>query len=583
MKEKRRFLAMLTALMLMFSIVSCAPTTDQGAKSEAPEAEHTETAQTPSSSGGTLVWNIGSEPKTWDPQINTSGAGGHVIINLYEGLMRDTQDGIMKAQAQDYKIEANSEGVENTLYTFTLRDDLKWSDGKPVTAHDYEYAWKRAADPNLASPYAFLVTDYIKGAKEYFDGVGKAEDMKVKALDDKTLQVELINPTAYFLNLISFFTYMPVREDMATTGEGWEKDPAKCITNGAFKLSEYKIGSHLTMVKNEEYWDKDNVSLSEIKALFITDATTSLQGYQAGEIHITSLLPREEVPKLLAEDPNFSSEKGLGLTYYAINVDKEPFNDVNVRKALALAIDRKTLVEQVRRSGEIPAAAFVAPKFKTSDGKSFRPLDENEMVVPEFEIDPWAAQVDKAKEYLAKAGFPDGKGFPEFDLVYYIRTDEQKVAEAIQQMWEKNLGIKVNLVSVEASVFNAEQSAGKYSVSQSGWSADYNDPMTMLALFTSNGLNSCHWRWKEYAGSPHDKILNESNKAYDELVAKAIVSTGTERDDIMKEAEKVLMDEMIIIPLYYESYTQVLDRTKVDGPGRTPIGQWDFKPYKMIN
>lgn len=583
MKAKRRLLEMLTALILTFSMAGCAPTTDQNTSNEATETQQAEATETPSSTGGTLVWNIGSEPKTWDPQINTSGAGGHVIMNLYEGLMRDTQDGIINAQAADYKIEANSEGVENTLYTFTLRDGLKWSDGKPITAHDYEYAWKRAADPNLASPYAFLVTDYIKGAKEYFDGVGTAEDMKVKALDDKTLQVELINPTAYFLNLTSFFTYMPVREDMATTGEGWEKDPTKCITNGAFKLSEYKIGSHLTMVKNEEYWDKDKVALSEIKALFITDATTSLQGYQAGEIHITSLLPREEVPKLLAEDPNFSSEKGLGLTYYAINVDKEPFNDVNVRKALSLAIDRKTLVEQVRRSGEIPAVAFVAPKFKTSDGKSFRPLDENEMVVPEFDIDPWAPQIDKAKEYLAKAGFPDGKGFPEFDLVYYIRTDEQKVAEAIQQMWEKNLGIKVNLVSVEASVFNAEQSAGKYSVSQSGWSADYNDPMTMLALFTSNGLNPCHWRWKEYAGSPHDKTLNESNKAYDELVAKAIVSTGTERDNIMKEAEKVLMDEMIIIPLYYESYTQVLDRTKVDGPGRTPIGQWDFKPYKMIN
>ena len=294
-----------------------------------------------------LVWNIGSEPKTWDPQLNTSGAGGHVILNLYDGLVRDTQDGIKMASAESYEVSANEEGVEGTVYTFKLRDGLVWSDGKPLTAKDFEYAWKRACSPEMASPYAFLVTDYIKGAEEYFSGEGKAEGVRVNALDDRTLQVELIQPTAYFLNLVSFFTYMPCREDMASTGEGWEKDPKKCVTNGAFTLEEYKTGSHILLKKNEKFWNAENVKLPGIKGLFITDPTTSLQGYEAGEINVTSTLPGEEIPRLFAEDPNFMSEPALGTTYVQFNMDNELVSDLNFRKALTLAIDRKMIVDQV--------------------------------------------------------------------------------------------------------------------------------------------------------------------------------------------------------------------------------------------
>lgn len=450
----KRLVCLMVAAAMLLGLAACVPTTQPnepaataapGANETAQPGDSTETPAAEEVSDDYLIWNIGMEPKTWDPQLNTSGAGGHVIINLYDGLVRDTKEGIKMATAESYEVSANAEGVADTVYTFKLRDDAKWSDGQSVTANDFEYAWKRACSPEMASPYAFLITDYIKGAYEYFSGTGSRDDVGVKALDEHTLQVELIQPTAYFLNLVSFFTYMPCREDMASTGEGWEKDPAKCITNGAFYLEEYKIGSHVLLKKNENFWNKDNVKLAGIKGLFITDATTSLQGYEAGEINVTSTLPGEEIPRLLAEDPNFVSEPALGTTYIEFNMDAEIVNDVNVRKALSLAIDRKLICDQVLRNGAVPAAAFVAPAFKLSTGESMRTMDEYGNVTTEFEINPNSAEVDKAREYLAAAGYPNGEGFPELDLLYYETGSMSQIAEAVQQMWKENLGITVNL------------------------------------------------------------------------------------------------------------------------------------------
>ena len=396
--KAKNLVSMLLAGSMILGLAACAPTTSTES-SQTPAAEATSTGGTGTSSDY-LVYNVGEEPKTWDPQLNTSSMGGHVILNLYDGLVRDTKDGIQMASAESYELSANAEGVEDTVYTFHLRDGLVWSDGEPVTAYDYEYAWKRACSPEMASPYAFLMTDYIKGAYDYFSGEGSADDVAVKALDDKTLQVELIQPTAYFLNLVSWFTYMPCREDMASTGEGWEKDPAKCVTNGAFTLEEYQVGSHILLKKNENYWNADNVNLAGVRILFISDATTSLQGYEAGEINVTSILPGSEIPRLLAEDPNFSSEPALGCTYLQFNMDADVVNDLNVRKALALAIDRSMITDQVLRDGAVPAAAFVAPTFKLSTGESMRPLDENGNVVEEYEIDPYSAKVEEAQENI---------------------------------------------------------------------------------------------------------------------------------------------------------------------------------------
>ena len=587
----KRLVCLMVAAAMLLGLAACVPTTQPnepaatavpGANETAQPGDSTETPAAEEVSDDYLIWNIGMEPKTWDPQLNTSGPGGLVIINLYDGLVRDTKEGIKMATAESYEVSANAEGVADTVYTFKLRDDAKWSDGQSVTANDFEYAWKRACSPEMASPYAFLITDYIKGAYEYFSGTGSRDDVGVKALDEHTLQGELIQPTAYFLNLVSFFTYMPCREDMASTGEGWEKDPAKCITNGAFYLEEYKIGSHVLLKKNENFWNKDNVKLAGVKGLFITDATTSLQGYEAGEINITSTLPGEEIPRLLAEDPNFASEPALGTTYIEFNMDAEIVNDVNVRKALSLAIDRKLICDQVLRNGAVPAAAFVAPPFKLSTGESLRAMDEFGNVMTEYEINPNGAEVEKAREYLAAAGYPNGEGFPTLELLYYESGSNSQIAEAVQQMWKENLGITVNLKVEEYAVFANTRSSGNYTLDITGWSADYNDPVTMLSLFSATGMNDSRWRYKEYAGVPDDTTLNPENKPYDDAIIMASKTMGTKRDGYLKEAEDVLMNNMVICPLYYTISTQVVDHSRVSGPGRTPIGMWDFRNFTMI-
>ena len=585
--DAKRIITLFLALVMVLSLTACgapstASTTAPANNEEVSATASAEAVVEETASGKYLVWNIGSEPKTWDPQLNTASSGGHVILNLYDGLVRDTLDGVKMATAEKVELSANAEGVEDTVYTFTLRDDAYWSDGQKVTANDFEFAWKRACSPELASPYAFLVTDYIKGAYEYFSGEGTRDEVCVKALDEKTLQVELKQPTAYFLNLVSFFTYMPTREDLVASGEGWEKDVSKCITNGAFVLEEYQVGSHLLLKKNENFWNAENVELAGIKALFITDSTTSLQGYEAGEINVTSTLPGEEIPRLLAEDPNFTSDPALGCSYFQFNMDVEPVNNLNVRKALTLAVDRKLIVEQVLRNGAMPANAFIAPTFALSTGESLRATDANGNLVEEFEIDPYAAKVAEAQQYLAEAGYPNGEGFPEITVLYYEGGNNGLVAEAVQQMWQENLGIKVKLQVQEYAVFANIVNTNDWTIAYTGWSADYNDPMTMLSLFTANGLNECRWRYKSYDGCPDDTTLNPEQEAYDIAVNKAAVTSGEERDGYIMDAEAILMENYVICPINFTTYTQVIDFTRVSGPGRTPIGQWDFQYYTVI-
>lgn len=216
--------------------------------------------------------------------------------------------------------------ADGKTYTFHLRKDAKWSDGSPVTAKDFEYSWRRICDPAVASDALQGITDYVVGAQEYFEGTGKREDVKATAIDDYTFEVVLKNAAPFFPELVANDIYMPVKQDtVEKNGEGWEKTTETCISNGSFKLTEYQIGSHFIFEKNENYWNAGNVKLKGLKLVLVNDSNTSLQGYKSGEIDVTELLPSEEIPRLLAKDTNIS--------------------DVNVRKAITLAIDRKKIVE----------------------------------------------------------------------------------------------------------------------------------------------------------------------------------------------------------------------------------------------
>ncbi len=527
-----------------------------------------------------LIWNIGVEPKTFDPGLNNASDGGHIIQNLFEGLMQETEKGLKPAQAKSYKISE-----DGLVYTFTLRDDIKWSDGKAVTAQDFVYSWQRVCDPATASEYSFLMAPYIVGAEDFLSGKGTASDMGVKAKDDKTLEVTLNFPCSYFLSLTAFYTYMPVRKDVVEGGEGWEKNPATCISNGPFALEEYVIGSHLKMKKSETYYDAKKVRLAGVKGLMIVEETTAHNAYLSGEININEKIPQDEIPKLKAEDPNFTAKAQVGTYYAMFNMDNPIVADIRVRKALSLAIDRKQIVENVTKGGQIPATGFIPPNLTYSDGKSCRDLDEKGNPKLEFGIDPNKANVEEAKKLLAEAGYLNGKGFPKITYIYNTNEGHQRVAEALQEMWKNNLGIEVELKNEEWAIFQDTRRLGNYSIARGGWLGDYAAPMTMLDLYTSySGNNDPQWRWNEQPTvAPHDKTLNPANKDFDDAIKEAMTSTGKKQDDAYKKAEQVLMDDQILIPIYYYSFIYMIDSSKVIGIEKTKMGQWIFKNAEMLN
>lgn len=575
----KKVLALMMVLAMVLSIsVGCAK--EQTPAESAEETPAEEPAETPAGEEDYLVWNIAVDPKTWDPTLNSANDGGQVIQNLFEGLTRETKEGVEPAAAEKWDISEDGK-----TYTFHLREGLKWSDGQPLTAKDFEYAWKRACDPKAASEYSFIVSNYLVNGDKAFAGEVSLDEVGVKAVNDTTLEVNLNFPVPYFLSLTSFYTYMPVRQDIVeANGEGWEKNPETCISNGAFKLTEYQVGSHLTMVKNENYWDAANVKLAGVKGLMIVEGTTALNGYENGEIQVLDSIVIDSIPRLQKEDPNFKITPHIGTYYVNFNVDNEVFKDVRVRKAFSIAIDRKAFVEQVTKAAQIPATGFVPNALNFSDGTSFRPLDENGLPTPEYGIDPSKAQPEEAKKLLAEAGYPDGKGLPEITFLYNTNENNKKIAEALQAMWKQNLGVDVKLINQDWAVFQTERLAGNYMIARGGWLGDYGDPMTMLDLFTSgSGNNEPQWRYKEEpVVAPHDKTLNPEEEEFENAINESRVTTGKDRDAALKKAEDVLMNNHVVAPIYYYTWTNIVDSSKVEGVELTLTNKWDFKHAQLI-
>lgn len=594
---KLKITAMILALLLMLTAFTGCNNSEEAVKdikkeqtqqqsAKSAEANDTEDKleETATENKDTLIWNLSYDPKTFDPVMTTSPDGGYLINNIFEGLLRDVGDGdIQPACAESYEISD-----DGTVYTFKIRHGLEWSDGTPITARDFEYSWKRICDPNTASPYSFIFTPYVKGAQACLEGTGNRDDVKAEATDDYTFRVELNFPVPYFLGLTTFYTYMPVKQDIIEkSGDGWEKNPDTCVSNGPFKMIEYQVGSHIMLQKNENYWDKDAVKLPYIKALMIEEANTAMSGYEAGEIAILSKpsIPADEIPRLRAEDPNLIITPQIGTTYDTFNVDAAPLNDVRVRRALTLAVDRKKLCEQVMKGGQIPATGVVPPALSFSDGTCFRKLDENGNPAEEYGIDPAKAQVEEARELLKEAGYPDGQGFPTLTYIYDTNQNNKKTAEALQEMWKTNLNIDIELRNMDYAVYLNAKTSGDFMIAASGWTGDYADPMTMLDLFTSSsGNNDSQWRWNEQpVVAPDDHTLNPENKEFDEVIYRAQKTMGKERDELLKRSEEILMENAVVLPLFYNINIYIIDSGAVEGVTRSAMQQWLFKYAELTH
>jgi oligopeptide transport system substrate-binding protein len=486
---------------------------------------------------------VGSEPATLDPGLSETVDGGIYVLHSFEGLTRVSKDK-KTIPGVAYKWEISKDLL---TYTFHLRTS-KWSDGKTVKAQDFEYAWKRALDPKMASTYAFQLF-YIKGAPEYNQGKGSVNDVSVKAIDDKTLKVTLSAPCNYFLDLVRTPTFMPVRKDIIEKyGSKWTQSPKTYIGNGTYVMSRWTHNSELVLTKSSTYWDKGSVLIKDLRFKLTDDDAACLNAFETGSLDLVDqLIPQAELGNLIAKG-KVKTYPMVGTYYYYFNNKVKPFDDVKVRKALSLAIDRNYIVKNVTKGGQSPAVGLV-PNGLIGYQKTFR-----EETVPYLKP---TAQVAEAKKLLAEAGYPDGKGFPEIELFYNTSSNHKAVAEAITEQWKKNLGITIKPANVEWKVLSEKTTQMDYQVARMGWIGDYNDPMTFLDMFKSD--------------STQNKI-GFANKNYDAYVTAAQKSGNQKvRMDNMRKAENALMSEMALMPIYFYTFP-IMENSKLKGHIVDPLG-----------
>lgn len=472
--------------------------------------------------------NVASEPFSLNPGLANDSTSGNILHQTFEGLTRI--DG--KGKPQPAMAEKITTSDDLTTYTFKLRDS-KWSNGDPVTAEDFAYAWKWALDPANESQYAYQLY-YIKGAEAVNTGGASADTLGIKVVDEKTLEVTLENPTPYFLELTAFYTYFPVNSKIATANPKWFTDAGDLYTsNGPFKMVEWKHNDSIKLEKNENYWDAKTVKLETVEVSMINDANTELSMFDNGELDWAGspfgTLPTDALPAL-KDQGNLNIEPFAGTYWYKFQTEKPPLNNKNIRKALAYAINRQAIVDNITQGGQIPAMAAVPPTMFPENEKGY--FKDND--------------VKKAKEFLQKGleelGLKDASELPAITISYNTNEAHQKIAQAIQDMWKKELGVNVTLDNTEWAVYIEKLHAGDYQVGRMGWLGDFNDPINFLELYRDKdgGNNDTKWENAEFK-----QLLNDSQKEKD----------PKKREKMLKDAEEIFIDEMPVAPIYF--YTNV--------------------------
>ncbi len=468
----------------------------------------------------------GSEPQGIDPHIVTGVPEHHILISLCEGLTIPNpnptgSDGYIPGTAESWTI--SDDGKE---YIFKLNKNAKWSNGDPVTADDFVWSWKRILTASLGSQYPDMLY-YLVGAYEYHNGeIDNFDEVGVKALDSHTLKVNLKNPTPFFIGLLSHYSTWPVHKetvlkhgDIDDRNGEWTR-PGNFVCNGPFQLKTWELNNKIVVEKNPHYYDASMVRLNEIHYYPVSNVMTEDRMFRAGQLHLTSSMPTQKCPIYIEEkNPNLKIDPYMGTYFYRINTENETLSDVRVRKALAYSIDRQLLVDKVTQCGQIPAYSFTPP-----GSNGYQPSTE----IP---YDPVLA-----KQLLAEAGYSSDNPFPKLEILFNTNEGHRKVALAIQQMWQNELGIEVELVNQDWKVYLSREMVGDFQISRAGWIGDYEDPNTFLDLMRPNrGNNKTGWENMDF-----DALVEEANTINDQ----------DKRYELLNEAEKILIDNMPIIPLY---------------------------------
>lgn len=536
---KKRVISLLLVAAMTVGLVACGSSGD-GKKSSASSDEKILSVQT------------GPDPETVDPALNSAVDVGEMILHAFEGLLKLDENGDPEA-GQAEKWEVSEDGL---TYTFHLRDGLKWSDGSDLTAEDFVYSWQRVCDPNVAAPYAETVLGMVEGYDKAV--AGDIEKLGVEAKDDKTFVVHLANPCPYFESLAAFATLNPVqKETIETNGDAWATEADTYISNGPFYMAEWVPGSYVLMKKNPNYWDADSIKLDGIKFNLIEDANAAYSAYQTGEILMVKDVPTEEIPSLKDND-EFHVEPLIGTYYISLNLEKAPFDNKLVREALSLAIDREYVANTLMQGTYSPAGNIVGPGWKDTDGSEFH--DKSNGGSEYIDSSDYDANLQKAKDLLKEAGYPDGKGIPKIDYLINDSGYHKVVGEYLQKAWGE-LGIDVTVDVVEWASFTPMRRNGDFMAARNGWVGDYTDPSNILELFTTDNGNNDG---------------NYSNPAFDAAIEKSRTTTdAAERSAVLHEAEDIIMEDAGCIPVaYYNDF--YLMSSKVTGAWHASNGYWYF-------
>ncbi len=538
MKMKKLIVAALLILMIVPAF------TFAGGKQEASTG--TEAAPAPMAEPVVFKFDNGAEPESLDPAVIEGVPEHNLYMALFEGLVTYDPESLdaIPGTAESWEVSDDS-----LTWTFHLRKNAVWSDGTKITAQQFVDSWLRFMAPETAAVYAYLPAMVIKGAAEYNAGEAGPDAVAIRALDDYTFQFDLTGPAPYVLGMLSHYAFAVVpMHAIEKYGDAWTR-PENMVSNGPFNLVSWTPQDKIIVEKSETYWDKGNVKLDQIVFFPIDDQNTATNMYLNGEINWLQETPPNRLDEMKL-DKGYRTNASFITYYYEFNMTKAPFDDVRVRKALAMAIDRQELVDKVTRGGQFPAFGLTPP------------LPGLYPAVVGFEED-----VEEAKALLAEAGFPGGAGFPETTIIYNTSEGHKNIAQYVQQKWAEVLGINVQIENQEWATFLDNRQNQNFDVARAGWQGDYVDPNTFLTdlLYSGSGNND-----GKYNSAEFDALLAEA----------ATMPGGKARFDVLRKAEELAIGEdMAVMPFYYYSSANWID-TDVWGGWYETVQ--DIHPWKAI-
>lgn len=541
--RKRLVSVFLASVMAMSVLAGCGGGQDAEKTTAAgTEAAGSETAgEAQKAEGNVLRYVMSSEPETLDPNMNNYASSSNVLLNLFTGLYQYSADG---TGVEPACAESHTVSEDGLTYTFKLREGLKWSDGSPLTAADFEYSWKRELKQDTASAAAWQLY-YIKNGEAYNNGQCEADEVGVKAIDDTTLEVVLNNPTPYFVNLTAANNFAPVKKEAVEGAEVWTKSADTYVCNGPFMMAEIRPQEGYSLVKNPNYVFADTVALDGVEMIFIEQAEAALSAYNAGDVDAMSSGSIETQAMTQYDgSEELHSYDLIGTSYYDFNCEKE-YMTKEVRKALSMAISRDTINQVAVPSKPKSAYAFVPFGIPyAEEAEDFRTKVGNNLITED---------VEAAKQLLADAGYPNGEGLPTLQLIITNTKENKDKAQILQALWKENLGVNVDIVTFESKVYWDEHAAGNFDIAFDGWTGDYPDPNTNLSIFNKGRMEKeCRWRSEE--ALRYNDLLEEA----------ATLADNNARMELFVEMEQILMDEMPVMPLYFRN-TMALVKPHVKG------------------